>query len=69
MDATKRPWACEGEWQEAEDKPFTGYDERCCYCQNNKKHSWNEHYRTINEARALLAKVKEEGATLTLNRP
>ena len=40
-------WACEGEWLEAEETMFTGYDERCNDCINAIEHSWNEHYRSI----------------------
>lgn len=47
-------WGCEGEWQEAEDTTYTGYDERCNDCVKGTTHSWNAHYRLVNEQRSKI---------------
>ena len=40
-------WACEGEWQEAENTEYTGHDERCGDCRGARSHTWNQHHRQV----------------------
>ena len=44
-------WASVGEWEEAENTEYTGYDERCAHCLNAQSHNWNQHHHQVQSAR------------------